>query len=274
MLDFSDLILTPGLIDLHIHGIAGAYTMDGKRESVEAMVKALPSHGVTSFLPTLEAAPVDALRKAMESVVWVQQRKLVGANIAGINLEGPFLSKEKAGAMKPEYIRVPSIEELGELYKMSAGSAKLITIAPESPKAIELIEHAVCLGLTVSMGHTNATYRQATEAIRAGASHVTHLFNAMRAFNHREPGIIGAALENAEVSVELIADLVHLHPATIKLVHRVKPIDRIVTVSDSVLADSEKGLHRTWEWEIIVKENVAVLADRRDRQTAPCHKIA
>jgi N-acetylglucosamine-6-phosphate deacetylase len=235
--------------------------MDAKKESVETMVKALPSHGVTSFLPTLEAAPLDALQKAMGTIVSMQQRKLLGSKILGVNLEGPFLSNEKPGAMKPEYIRAPSIEELRELYKASAGSAKLITIAPESPGAIELIEYAVSLGLTVSMGHTNATYRQAAEAIRAGASHVTHLFNAMRAFHHREPGIVGAALENAGVSVELVADLVHLHPTTIRLVRRVKPVERIVTVSDSVLADSQNGLYRTWEGEVTVKENVATLAD-------------
>lgn len=260
ILDFSDCIVAPGLIDIHIHGIAGRNTMDAKTESIREMAKALATHGVTSFSPTLEAAPLDVLKKSLKAIASVREN-VIGAKIVGVNLEGPFLSTEKPGAMKIEYIRPPSIEEFDELYDASQRTVKLTTIAPEQPKAIEVIRYISSLGVTVSMGHTNATYEKAIEAIKAGATHVTHLFNAMRVFQHREPGVIGAVLENPDVSIELITDLVHIHPAVIKLIYRVKPIERIVTVTDSVLADVPRGAHRFWEYDVIVRDDVAVLPD-------------
>jgi N-acetylglucosamine-6-phosphate deacetylase len=260
ILDFKDHIIAPGFIDIHIHGIAGGYTMDAKIESIEKMVKALALHGVTSFLPTLEPASIEVLKKALETIILAKEKN-IGAKIAGINLEGPFLNIEKAGGVKKEYLRPPSIKEFDELYEFSHKTIKIITIAPELPKGIEFIRYASSLGIVVSIGHTNATYKEAIEAIKNGASHVTHLFNAMRGLHHREPGVIGAVLENPNVTVELICDLIHLHPSIIRLVYQIKPIESIITVTDSVFADMPEGIQKIWEWEIIIKNNMAILPD-------------
>lgn len=260
-LDFKESIIAPGFIDIHIHNIAGSNAMEAKTESIEKIAKALTSHGVTCFTITFESAPLDVLKKALETAATVKERDIHGARIAGVNLEGPFLNAEKAGAMKKEYLRLPNIEEFDELNKASRKTVKLITVAPELPRGIEFVKYVSSLGITVSIGHTNATYNEAVEAIKAGASHVTHLFNAMRSFTHREPGIIGAALENPNVTVELISDLVHLHSSTIRLVYNAKPIASIITVTDSVFADTPKGVQKTWRGEIIVKDDAAVLPD-------------
>jgi N-acetylglucosamine-6-phosphate deacetylase len=261
VIDFENSIIVPGFIDLHVHGIGGYCTMEARPESIQKMRQALAAHGVTSFTPTLESAPIDVLKKSIEAIISVEKKDVFGAKVIGINLEGPFLNPEKAGAMKAEYLKPPNIEEFEELNRSSQNKVKLITVAPELPKGIEFIKYASSLGVTVSLGHSNATYMETIEAINAGASHVTHLFNAMRSFHHREPGIVGAVLENPNVKVELICDLVHLHPSVIKLVYNVKPIDSIVTVTDSIFADTPKGVQKVWEWKVIVKEDAAFLQD-------------
>lgn len=179
----------------------------------------------------------------------------------GAHLEGPFLSPEKPGAQIVENIRTPSKEEFDELLNASKKSIKLITIAPEVPGAIELIKHASSLGVTVSLGHSNAKYEEALAGIKAGASHATHLFNAMRAYHHREPGILGAVLENPKVSVELIMDLVHVHPSIIRLVCKLKPNDKVISVTDAIRAtDMPDGVYKN-RYELHVKNGEARLPD-------------
>lgn len=160
-------------------------------------------------------------------------------------MESPFLSPEKPGAMIAEDLRTPSIDEFDELWNTSKKSVKLITIAPEIPGAIELIKHASSLGVTVSLGHSNATYEEALAGINAGASHATHLFNAMRAYHYREPGILGAVLENPKISVELIMNLVHVHPSITRLVCKLKPKDKVILVTDAIRAtDMPDGVYK------------------------------
>lgn len=255
-LDFSESIIVPGFIEVHTHGIAGADVMDATAESIDKMKKAFVSHGVTAFCPTTDTAPIDHLKKALNAI---KASKNPGAKALGAHLEGPFLSPEKPGAMIARDIRPLSIDEFDELLNASEESIKLMTIAPEVPKAIELIKHAYSLGVTISIGHSNATYDEALAGIRAGASHTTHLFNGMRAYHHREPGIIGAVLENPNISVELITDFVHVHPTTIRLVCMLKPKDKVIVVTDSLrYTDMGDGVYKEERYEpIYVKEGEA-----------------
>ena len=255
---FSESIIVPGFIDVHIHGIAGVDVMDAMVESMDKMRKSLVNHGVTAFCPTLDAAPLDHIKKALKTI---NASKRSNARALGAHLEGPFLSPEKPGAMIAENLRTSSIDEFDELWNTSKKSIKLTTIAPEIPGAIELIKHASSLGVTVSLGHSNATYEEALAGIKAGASHATHLFNAMRAYHHREPGILGAVLENPKVSVELIMDLVHVHPSITRLVCKLKPKDKVIIVTDAIRAtDMPDGVYKN-RYELHVENGEARLPD-------------
>ncbi len=256
--DFSESIIVPGFVDVHTHGIAGVDVMDATVKSIDKMKKLLVNHGVTAFCPTLDAAPLDHIKNVLKMI---NVSKKSNARSLGAHLEGPFLNPKKPGAMMAENLRKPNIDEFDELWNASKKTVKLTTIAPEIPGAIELIKHASLLGITVSIGHSNATYKEALAGIKAGASHATHLFNAMRAYHHREPGILGAVLENPKVSVELIMDLVHVHLSTTRLVCKLKPKDKVIIVTDAIRAtDMPDGVYKN-RYELHVKNGEVRLPD-------------
>jgi len=261
-LDLHNSLIVPGFIDIHTHGIAGVDTMDAKEESIRKMSIVNAAHGVTAFLPTTVCAPYNALINVIKTVVNVKRKQNMKAKVLGLNLEGPFISPKKLGAMDPNYARPPSIKEFDKLWKASDGLIKLITIAPEVSGALELVRHVTSRGVTVAMGHSYASYQETMDCIRAGARHTTHLFNAMRAYGHREPGIVGAVLESAVVSTEVIADLIHLHPTTLRLTCAMKPEDKVVLVTDAIQAtDMPDGMYKLGKKEIYVKKGVSRLAD-------------
>jgi len=261
ILDFSEEIVVPGFIDMHIHGISGACTADAEPKSIEKMSEALVRHGVTSFLPALHSCDPDLLTRSLKAIASLRDRQLKGARLLGIYLEGPFLSPRKSGAMNEKYFKNPSRELFDEIYNSSDGMLKLMTVAPELPGAIPLINYILSRGVRVALGHTDAGYEAARAAIEAGASHVTHLFNAMRTFHHRDPGIVGAVLEDPEVSVELIADLVHLSSTAIRLTCMLKPKDKVVCITDALAAELSEGIHQIADLEILVKGDAAYLMD-------------
>jgi len=232
-IDVSGRIVAPGFVDLHIHGAAGVMCESADPEAVATLSELLPGYGVSSFLPTLAALPVEALRAAVTAITTVRDRE-PGARILGIHLEGPFLNPQMAGAQRQDWMRRPDSTELEELQAIAAGSIRLLTVAPELPGAIELITTARRLGITVALGHSAATATQMREAITAGATHVTHLFNAMRPLHHREPGPVGVALTDDDISVELICDGHHVAPTAVELAWRCKPHDKVVLVTDAV----------------------------------------
>ncbi len=217
-------VLSPGFVDLHVHALDGCGTVG--TPDVPGLSHALARRGVTSFLATTVASPVaDLLPLLVPAAV-------TGARCVGVHLEGPWLASGHAGAQPREGLAAPSVADLEVL--LAAGPPAMVTLAPELPGADAVLARAVAAGVVVALGHSGASYDEAAAAVRAGARHVTHCFNAMRPLHHREPGLAGAALDLAEVSIEVIADGVHLHPAVVRLLWRACGARRVCLVSDAV----------------------------------------
>lgn len=232
--DLRGLTVLPGFIDLHIHGAGGA---DAHAGEIAALAEFLPRCGVTGFLPTLaadaEARTVAALR-AIGATMAAQRAGAPGATVLGAHLEGPFLNPARAGALAPEHLHPAEPERLARLLDAAPGTTRLMTVAPDAPGALDLIPAIVAAGVIVSLGHTAADYDLFRRAIDAGARHTTHLFNAMTGINHRAPGAAGAALTDERITVELIADGEHIHPAILALALRAKGAASVAIVSDAV----------------------------------------
>jgi N-acetylglucosamine-6-phosphate deacetylase len=237
--DFKGNIAVPGFIDIHLHGGGGADFMDA---APQAVIRAWRTHlekGTTSVLPTLMTASSEDILSAMEAIRIGQKPGGPMPEILGLNLEGPYISMEKRGAQPAEHIRDFKTAELVFFVKASGRTIKILTLAPERPGAVSLIRRLKSLDIIPAAGHSNATFGQAVRAIRAGIRHGTHLFNAMSGLFHRDPGLAGALLFDDGVTVELIADGVHVHPAMVSLVLAIKPPEKIILVSD---ATRETGL--------------------------------
>jgi N-acetylglucosamine-6-phosphate deacetylase len=250
----------PGFVDIHVHGWGGHDAM-GDAAALDGMARALLRRGVTSFLPTAVTAPIDALQAFADRVrAWIPNAPRDGAEPLGFDLEGPFLAEARRGAHDPTHLRNPSDVERAEIEPLVEG-LRLVTIAPELPGATELIAWLRERGAAVSVGHSAGTLEQARVGFAAGASSTTHLFNAMTGIDHRAPGVAVAALLDDAVYVELIADGVHVHPAVWTLVTRVKPIDRLLLVSDAVaLAGTGDGRGRIGSLEVEVVGDRVTLA--------------
>lgn len=233
---FEKQTLVPGFIDVHIHGSGGRDVMEGTREAIEVVSRFLASHGTTAYLATTVTASPIATIQAVESLGKLIPEQTGGARILGLHLEGPFISEKKRGVHPPEHIRPPSTRIFDELAKMSNNQVRVITLAPESPGGLEFIQHIRSKGVVVSLGHSNATCEVARQAIQAGATNATHTFNAMRDFNHREPGILGAVLTDSRVFTELIADGVHVDPTVVEMLLRCKGTRKVLLITDAISA--------------------------------------
>lgn len=231
-LDETDMVF-PGFIDLHVHGGGGHDVMEDTEQSLKSIGKHLASAGVTGWQATTYSAPVVDMADVGAAASWLLGSKKNGAEILGVYHEGPFISKEKRGAHPETYIIDPNEKDLEEL--IAPAAASMMTIAPELPKAIEMIKILKDRDILASIGHTNAKYEDIQKAIEAGATHVTHCFNAMSEFNHREPGTVGGVLESNELTCEIICDLFHVHPAAISLLIKTKGPQRVAIVTDGIL---------------------------------------
>ena len=228
--------IAPGFIDLHVHGGGGAQV--GPDPSAIADVASFHArHGTTGLLATTVPAAEATLVDTVRAVAAVARRPHPeAAQVLGCHLEGPFVSAARPGALNVRHLRAPDPAELGRLLDAGGGSVQMIVVAPELPGALDLIAVAAGEGVVVSIGHTDATYEEAMAALDRGARAATHLFNGMRPLHHREPGPAGAALAAPRVTVELIADGVHVHPAAIRLVHAAKGPNRVALVTDAMQA--------------------------------------
>lgn len=261
----GNYIAPPGLIDVHIHGSDGADVMDATPpEAIGTMARFLVKYGIVGFLPSTVSAEREETRLAVQNVA---DYKSGGneAEVLGIHLEGPYLNFEFKGAQYGPAIRQADLQELEQLYEILGSKLKLITMAPEVPGSKEAIAWLTERGgVTVSIGHSGASYEEAVEAFtRGGVSHVTHTYNGMRGLHHREPGgVVGAVLSSQSVTAELIADLIHVHPGAIRVMLQAIGTERIVLVSDAMQATGlSDGEYILGNLTVIVKDGIARLIE-------------
>ena len=264
-IDGSGCYAIPGLIDVHLHGCVGREFSDADAAGIDAMADYQASQGVTAICPTTLTDSEEALAKACGEIARASSEK--GAAIVGVNLEGPFMSPHKLGAQNGAYLKKPDAAMFRRLQKAAGGLVRLLAIAPELPGAMQLIEElsgrsgepgeVVC-----SVAHTTADYALAMEAFEKGARHVTHLYNAMPPFAHREPSVVGAAFDWPSCRVELICDDVHIHPSVVRATFKMFGDDRIVMISDSMMATGlDDGEYRLGRLPVRVCGNKATLIE-------------
>lgn len=260
-LDFRGHMLTPAYLDVHIHGAAGHDVMEGTSESLQSIGNFLATRGVSNFLATTVTAPIDATLHALEGIADILESSgpMTGAKPLGIHLEGPFVSHAKRGVHPTESIAEPSITLLDRFWQASRGHIRLMTIAPELPHAAEVIEHATRLGVRVSLGHSNATALETLAGIHAGARSATHTFNAMRALDHREPGILGTVLDRDDLFAEIICDGIHVAPELVRLFLKAKGPERSILVTDGMSATGmPEGTYMLGKFEVQVANGRAL----------------
>ncbi len=232
-IDVGGAILTPGFIDSHTHGGQGHDFMDPSIEAITAILRWLPSTGVTHVQATVASSPIDEQARILDRLVQVHSETPAGARMIGIHLEGPFINLEKRGAQPEHAIRPPSMAEIQQDVSSAQRLIHQVTLAPELPGALDVISFLHSNGIVASAGHTQATYEQMLAGIEAGVRRASHTFNGMPPFHHRKPGVVGAVLTHDEVYAEVILDGHHLHPAAVQVVLRAKGIDRTVLMTDA-----------------------------------------
>ena len=234
--DAGGCYVIPGLTDLHFHGCVGEDFSDADPAGLQRMADYELSRGVTQICPAGMTLGEDQLTRICQTAAAHRAKNAGGAELVGVNLEGPFLCKAKKGAQNEAFLHDPDPVMLHRLQEAAQGMVKLVTLAAEQPGALEFIQGAKEDGITVSLGHTTADYDTASAAYAAGARQATHLFNAMPPFTHRAPGVVGAAFDHPEVKVELISDGVHIHPSVVRAVFQLFGAQRVILISDSLRA--------------------------------------
>ncbi len=261
-LDFTGCTLVPAFFDIHIHGSAGRDVMEGTPDAFTTVGTFLARHGVGVYLPTTVTAPIDVTLKSLERMSARIGRDTEGARPLGIHIEGPFLSPHKKGAHPASLLQTPSVELFDRMWQASEGTIRLMTIAPELPNAEEVIEHATGLGVRVSLGHSNADTTATRAGIRAGAVSATHTFNAMRQFDHRDPGLLGEVLTNDDLFAELICDGLHVHPDAVRLYWRAKGPERAMLITDAMsAAGMPDGNYKLGELDVRVIDGRCIIGE-------------
>ncbi len=260
IIDASDCYVIPGLVDVHFHGAVGEDFSDATAEGLQKIADYELSEGVTYICPAGMTLPEDQLTAICRNTAAHRKNNSGGAEVVGAHLEGPFLCMAKKGAQNASYLHEPDAAMLRRLQDAAEGSVKLVTVAAEEPNAMEFIKAAVDMGITVSLGHTIASYDVASAAYAAGASHATHLYNGMPSLHHREPSVIGAAFD-AGARAEIICDGVHIHGSVVRLTFAMFGAERMVLISDSLRATGmPDGIYPFGGQEIEVHGNRATIA--------------
>ncbi len=261
VIDVKGKLVCPGFADLLVHGGAGHGFADDNNKSIEKISAYFLRHGSTTMLASLFAKPEKLLLKDLRRVAdFIEANP--DSNIRGIHMEGPFLNEQLKGAMNQKYLWKPGVEAWKKIWDASKGYIKIMTIAPELPDADKVMREAAQDGVVLSIGHSMAGYDEVLNAIDNGAAHVTHIFNAMQPFHHRTPSVILASLLHNELKIELIADTLHVHPAVMQLLLKLKGASGIILVSDSIRAGGmHEGEYEFADQKIFMKDKRAFLAD-------------
>lgn len=251
----------PGFIDIHIHGAAGHDAMDATPEALKGLAGVLPKEGTTSFLATTMTQSDEAISAALKNIrdFRIEDGQ---AEMLGVHLEGPFISDKRAGAQPIEHIAEPSYPLFQKWQKLSGNQIRLVTLAPETTNGLAFIKSLAEDGVIASIGHSDGTLEEVQAAVRAGASHVTHLYNQMSPFHHRNPGVVGAALTEKDLTVEVIADFIHSHPTSVELAFRQKGAERLILITDAMRAKGlAPGVYDLGGQDVQVTRKDARLAD-------------
>ncbi|MGE7933989.1 N-acetylglucosamine-6-phosphate deacetylase [Viridibacillus arvi] len=252
----------PGMIDMHIHGAAGYDFMDSTIESFEEIAHALAKEGTTSFLATTMTNPIFHINEVIENLAsYMKDHNLSGmAEMLGIHVEGPFINKVQKGAQPEDAILVPNVSLFKEWQTLSGDNIKVLTFAPELDNHFELLKELKSNGVIPSMGHTDGSYDECLQAIDHGVEHATHLFNGMRGLHHRDPGVVGSSLLNDNVYVEVIPDGIHFHPDLLKMVVKMKGLERMLVITDGIRAKGmSDGVYDLGGQSVKVKDGKCVL---------------
>lgn len=261
VIDVSGMLVTPGFIDLLVHGGGGYGFSDESRNVYSKIGNYFLEHGSTTMLGSLHAKPGKALLDDLDHLSkYIMNNP--DSNIKGIHMEGPYLNPELKGAMNENYLWKPSVKTFLDLYEASHGLMKMMTIAPELEGAYDVIREASFRGVVCSIGHSMATYEEIDKAIDHGAAHVTHIFNAMKPLHHRFPSVVTASLLRDELKIELIADTYHVHPAIMELLLKTKTAKNIVLITDSIRAGGmHEGEYQFSDQKVYLKDKKAFLED-------------
>lgn len=259
----TDGVVLPGFIDEHIHGAGGADAMDGTEEALQTISEYVAKEGTTGFLATTMTQSPENIGKALKNVKTVREKgEYKGAEILGVHLEGPFISPKHVGAQPLEYVAKPAPETFDKYNEISGGNIKVVTLAPEVEGGLDLVKHLAKIGVVASIGHTGAKFSDVEAAVAAGATNVTHTYNAQTPLHHREAGVVGAAMLIDELNCEMICDTIHVSVPAIKIFVKNKPHDKFTLITDAMRAKGmPDGLSELGGQQVFVKNGEARLSD-------------
>ncbi|MCJ8009925.1 N-acetylglucosamine-6-phosphate deacetylase [Lederbergia wuyishanensis] len=264
VIDLKRQVVVPGFVDVHIHGGNGYEVMGGTEKDLDEVSKFHASFGTTSFLASTAAASNEDLVQVLQSCSASFKKGVSCAELLGVHLEGPFINEKARGAMDIQQIRLPDLTEMEQLIEVSGDTIRIVTLAPEVEGGLELVAYLHDRGITVSIGHSYASYEEMLESLEHGVRHTTHHFNGMRGLHHRDPGVAGTGLMLNELTLELIADGIHVHPAVVKFLFQTKGANKVCVITDAVkstgLADGEYDDVQVKDGKIFLKEHPETLA--------------
>lgn len=259
-IDVKGSYIVPGFIDVHIHGAGGADAMDNTEEALRTISKYIVKHGTTNFLATTLTSSKEILKEVLEKIGRLQNQDIEGANIFGAHMEGPYFDVQFKGAQNDKYIKPAGISEIEEYLNVKPGLVKLFSMAAKGEGALESIKYLKENGVVVSVGHSGVSFEEVQEAVKAGITHATHTYNGMKGFNHREPGVVGAVMINDNINAEIIFDKIHVHPEAVRLLIKVKGVDRVVCITDAMCATGLlAGNYKLGELDVYVRDGQARL---------------